>query len=78
MVAQGTPTLVRDRFKSFQKRELIEPRVRQTNKKSRMFKSVETGAAGERERESHYALQAEIAATRQTRIANKKMGKPML
>ena len=67
---QATSTLVRDRFKSFQKREMIEPRVLQKSKKSRMYKQVETGTAGERERESHYALQAEIA--------NRKLGKSML
>ena len=61
----GCHTLLRDRLKSLQRRELVEPRKKAEKVKSKNFMKYEPGAKGERETEMH---EATIKAT----MASKK------
>lgn len=54
----GAHALLKDRLKSYQRRELIEPRKRQIKKKSKMMMKYEPGARGERERENQKEINA--------------------
>ena len=47
------PTLLRDRYKSLQRRELVEPRAPAAYKRSRSYLQYEPGARGSREAELH-------------------------
>ncbi|GJP77700.1 hypothetical protein CLOP_g8058 [Closterium sp. NIES-67] len=70
---QGSFTLVRDRFKSFQKRGMIEthgPTIKQSL--SRKRRVVEQGSQGAREREMHAEIQAMRAARQETKKAAAK------
>ncbi|CAI7927650.1 unnamed protein product [Closterium sp. NIES-54] len=70
---KGSFTLVRDRFKSFQKRGLIEthgPTIKQSL--SRKRRVVEQGSRGAREREMHAEIQAMRAARQETKKAAAK------
>lgn len=59
----GSHTLLRDRLKSLQRRELVEPRVRQKKVKSRSYLKYEPGAKGEKETEMH---ESALKVTRET------------
>ena len=59
----GSHTLLRDRLKSLQRRELVEPRKRQQKVKSKNFLKYEPGAKGEKETELH---EAALKVTRET------------
>lgn len=54
----GAHALLKDRLKSYQRRELIEPRKRQIKKKSKMMMKYEPGARGARERENQKEINA--------------------
>ena len=57
------PTLLRDRYKSLQRRELVEPRAPAAYKRSRSYLQYEPGARGSREAELHaQALQEKAEA----------------
>jgi hypothetical protein len=60
----SVPTLVRDRYKNFQRRELVEPRAAAAYKRSRSYLQYEPGARGTAEAEMHAATLAEKAAMR--------------
>ena len=62
----GCHTLLRDRLKSLQRRELVEPRKRVEKVKSKNFMKYEPGAKGEKEEEMH---ESNVKAT----MANRKM-----
>jgi nucleolar protein 53 len=49
----GSHTLLRDRLKSLQRRELVEPRKLQKKVKSKSYLKYEPGAKGEKETEMH-------------------------
>lgn len=51
----GCHTLLRDRLKSLQRRELVEPRNKADKTKSKNFMKYEPGAKGEKETEMHEA-----------------------
>eukprot|EP00897_Mesotaenium_endlicherianum_P004608 jgi/Mesen1/4175/ME000219S03300 len=55
---KGCCTLARDRFKSLQRRGLLEPRVPVKRKQARSLKLVEQGSQGKKEREMHAEIQA--------------------
>jgi nucleolar protein 53 len=57
----SVPTLVRDRYKSLQRRELIEPRAAAVYKRSRSYIGYEPGAKGSAETAMHEATVAEKA-----------------
>ena len=59
----GSHTLLRDRLKSLQRRELVEPRVRQQKVKSKSYLKYEPGAKGEKETEMH---ESALKVTRET------------
>ena len=59
----GSHTLLRDRLKSLQRRELVEPRKRQQKVKSKSYLKYEPGAKGEKETEMHDAA---LKVTRET------------
>ena len=65
----GVPTLVRDRYKSLQRRELVEPRAAAAYKTSRSYLQYEPGARGSREADMHAAALSEKAARGATRGA---------
>mmetsp|Transcript_45367 Transcript_45367/g.75664 ORF Transcript_45367/g.75664 Transcript_45367/m.75664 type:complete len:450 (+) Transcript_45367:191-1540(+) len=79
---KGCPTLVRERFKSFQRRELIEPRVQQRSKRSFKFKNYEPGTKGDYEKASHHKLMDDIHMAKRDMgardMAKRDMGKSML
>ena len=54
----GAHALLKDRLKSYQRRELIEPRKRQIKKKSKMLMKYEPGARGARESENKKEIDA--------------------
>ena len=54
----GAHALLKDRLKSYQRRELIEPRKRQIKKKSKMLMKYEPGARGARESENQKEIDA--------------------
>lgn len=58
------PTLLRDRYKSLQRRELVEPRAPAAYKRSRSYLQYEPGARGTRENEMHAETVAQKAAAR--------------
>jgi len=62
----GCHTLLRDRLKSLQRRELVEPRKKAEKVKSKNFMKYEPGAKGEKEEEMH---ESTIKAT----MASRKM-----
>ena len=65
----GAHALLKDRLKSYQRRELIEPRKRQIKKKSKMLMKYEPGARGARESENQKeidALNAQIKEKKKT------------
>ena len=62
----GCHTLLRDRLKSLQRRELVEPRKKADKVKSKNFMKYEPGAKGEKETEMH---ESTIKAT----MASRKM-----
>lgn len=62
------PTLLRDRYKSLQRRELVEPRAPAAYKRSRSYLQYEPGARGSREAEMH----AETLAQKEVKLAQKK------
>jgi nucleolar protein 53 len=67
---KGAHALLKDRLKSYQRRELIEPRKRQIKKKSKMMMKYEPGARGERESENQKeinALNAQIKAAKKSK-----------
>jgi nucleolar protein 53 len=64
---QGAHALLTDRLKSYQRRELIEPRKRQIKKKSKMMMKYEPGARGERESENQKEIDALNARIKEKR-----------
>jgi nucleolar protein 53 len=58
------PTLLRDRYKSLQRRELVEPRAPAACKRSHSYLQYEPGARGMRENEMHAETVAQKAAAR--------------
>lgn len=62
---KGYPLLVRDRFKSLQRRGILEPRMPTQKKTKRRRVVYEQGSRGQKEREMHAAMLAEKEAKKQ-------------
>ena len=60
----GSHTLLRDRLKSLERRELVEPRKKVFKTKSKNYMKYEPGAKGERELEMHESALKVTEATR--------------
>uniref|UniRef100_A0A7I4CMM8 Ribosome biogenesis protein NOP53 n=1 Tax=Physcomitrium patens TaxID=3218 RepID=A0A7I4CMM8_PHYPA len=59
------PVLIRDRFKSLQRRGVLEPRVPVARKEKKKWVEIKQGTRGDKEREMHYATLAEKEARKQ-------------
>jgi nucleolar protein 53 len=62
---KGYPLLVRERFKSLQRRGILEPRMPTQKKTKRRRVAYEQGSRGLKEREMHAAMLAEREAKKQ-------------
>eukprot|EP00249_Psilotum_nudum_P015239 c25219_g1_i1 orf=427-1674(-) len=67
---KGCCTLLRDRYKSLQRRGILEPRLPLKRKNRRKRITYEEGSKGQKEQEMHFAMQAERAARRQALAVN--------
>jgi len=65
----GCHTLLRDRLKSLQRREMVEPRKKVDKVKSKSFIKYEPGAKGEKEAEMHESMLQATMASRKMRRA---------
>lgn len=73
----GTHTLLRDRLKSLQRRELVEPRRKVERVKSKSYMKYEPGAKGERETEMHESALKATEASRKRGKRASLMDAPM-
>lgn len=65
----GCHTLLRDRLKSLQRRELVEPRKKAEKVKSKNFMKYEPGAKGEKETEMHESTVKATMASRKMKAS---------